>query len=60
MVDSNMYVRIENDNQLVIVVYVYDIIFDGCKNEICKEFFYQMQTKFEMSMVGELSYFLGL
>ena len=27
---------------------------------MCKDFANQMQTEFEMSMIGELSYFLGL
>jgi len=60
MVDNNLYVWTQNDNQLVIVVYVDDIIFGGCKYEICKQFSDQMQIEFEMSMVSELSYFLGL
>jgi hypothetical protein len=42
------------------LVYVDDIIF-GCTNESSVQWFdNSMQTKFEMSMIGELSYFLGL
>ena len=42
------------------MVYVDDIIF-GCTNESFVQWFSNsMQTKFEMSMIGELSYFLGL
>jgi hypothetical protein len=42
------------------LVYVDDIIF-GCTNESFVQWFANsMQTKFEMSMIGELSYFLGL
>jgi len=44
----------------VIVVYVDDIIFGSKKNKICKEFSNQMQSEFEISLVGDLSYFLGL
>lgn len=60
MVDSKLYVRAQNDNQLIIIMYVDDIIFGGFKNKICKEFFDQMQIEFEISMMGEFSYFLGL
>jgi hypothetical protein len=42
------------------LVYVDDIIF-GCTNESFVQWFANsMQIEFEMSMIGELSYFLGL
>jgi hypothetical protein len=42
------------------LVYVDDIIF-GCTNESSVQWFANsMQTEFEMSLIGELSYFLGL
>jgi hypothetical protein len=59
-VDINLYIKFEGDNLLVVLVYVDDIIF-GCTNESYVQWFANsMQTKFEMSMIGELSYFLGL
>ena len=60
MVDSNLYIKSEKANQLIVVVYVDDIIFGGSKNELCKNFADNMQTEFEMSMIGELAFFLGL
>jgi len=36
MVDNNMYIKTEHNYQLFIVFYVDDIIFGGCKDEICK------------------------
>ena len=60
MVDSNLYIKSENNHQVIIVVYVDDIIFGGSKDEMCKDFANQMQIEFEMSMIGELSYFLSL
>lgn len=60
MVDSNLYVKIMKDYQLIIIFYVDDIIFGGCKDEICKEFIDQMQNEFEISMLCKFSYFLGL
>ena len=37
-----------------------DIIFDATKQSLCKKFTNLMQEKFEMSMMEELTYFLGL
>lgn len=45
---------------MVVVVYVDDIIFDGNRDEQCKDFAERMRTEFEMSMIGELSFFHGL
>ena len=41
-------------------MYVDDIIFDSNNNTLCEEFVATMQGEFEMSMMGELTYFLGL
>jgi hypothetical protein len=59
-VDNNLYIKSEGDDLLVVLVYVDDIIF-GCTNDPSVQWFSNsMQTEFEMSMIGELSYFLGL
>jgi hypothetical protein len=60
IVDNNLYIKSEGDNLLVVLVYVDDIIF-GCTNQSSIQWFANsMKTEFEMSMIGELSYFLGL
>jgi hypothetical protein len=60
IVDSNMYIKFEGDDFLVVLVYVDDIIF-GCTNDPSVQWFTNsMQIEFEMSLIGELSYFLGL
>ena len=41
-------------------MYVDDIIFGSNNNTLCEEFVATMQVEFEMSMMGELTYFLGL
>ena len=41
-------------------MYVDDIIFGLTNNSLCQEFVLDMQGEFEMSMMGELNYFLGL
>jgi hypothetical protein len=59
-IDNNLYNKSEGDDLLVVLVYVDDIIF-GCTNDPSVHWFANsMQTEFEMSMIGKLSYFLGL
>ena len=58
--DNNLYVKEANGKHLVVLVYVDDIIFAGDDSNLCDEFAAQMQEHFEMSMMGELKYFLGL
>ena len=41
-------------------IYVDDIIFGATNETLCKEFFSCMQKEFEISMMGELNFFLGL
>ena len=57
-VNSNVYLK-EIDNGLLIVeVFVDDIIFGG-DDEASEAFAVEMK-EFEMSMIGEMKYFLGL
>ena len=37
-----------------------DIIFGSTNKKLCSKFAKLMQTKYEMSMMGELTFFLGL
>jgi len=41
-------------------IYVDDIIFGATQDSVSEEFVAAMQGEFEMSMMGELSFFLGL
>ena len=59
-VDSNLYIKIENDKLLILVVYVDDIIFGSNEESMSQSFALVMQKEFEMSLLGELTYFLGL
>nr|GEV17920.1 hypothetical protein [Tanacetum cinerariifolium] len=45
---------------LLVQVYVDDIIFGSTKKELCNEFEKMMHKKFQMSSMGELTFFLGL
>jgi hypothetical protein len=58
--DNNLYIKIEEQNMIVVVVYVDDIIFGSNLTILSKRFATEMQKEFEMSMLGELTFFLGL
>ncbi|GJW38495.1 retrovirus-related pol polyprotein from transposon TNT 1-94 [Tanacetum coccineum] len=45
---------------LLVQVYVDDIIFGSTKKSLCTEFEKMMHKKFQMSSIGELTFFLGL
>ena len=45
---------------MIVQIYVGDIIFGSTKELLCQEFAETMQAEFEMSMMGELTFFLGL
>ena len=59
ILDTFLYIKLENENHLTIVAYIDDIIFRGSINTMCQKFSKEMRNKFEMSMLGELSFFLG-
>ena len=58
--DSNLYIKFENKNMIIIVVYVDDIIFGSDLQIMSVNFASEMKKEFEMSMLGELTFFLGL
>jgi len=45
---------------MLVQVYVDDIIFGSNSNSLCEKFVAAMHGEFEMSMMGELTYFSGL
>ncbi|KAL4011410.1 hypothetical protein IC575_028468 [Cucumis melo] len=44
---------------LIVQIYVDDIMFGSTNSSLCEEFSKCMHNEFEMSMMGELSFFLG-
>lgn len=59
-IDKTLFIK-ENDGKLMIAhIYMDDIVFGGLSDEMVQHFVKQMQSEFEMSLVGELAYFLGL
>ena len=59
-VDTTIFIKIKSHDILLVQIYVDDIIFGSTNELLCKEFFHDMQSEFEMSMMGELNFFLGL
>ena len=59
-VDNKLHTKIGNDKLLIIVVYVDDIIFGSNEESMSQNFTLVMQQEFEMSLLGDLNYFLGL
>ena len=49
----------EHGDLFVCQIYVDDIIFGSTNQKSCEEFSRVMTQKFEISMMGELNYFLG-
>jgi hypothetical protein len=59
-IDNNLYIKTKGNDLLIVLVYVDDIIFGCNKDSLVKWFASAMESEFEMPMIGELSFFLGL
>ncbi len=57
--DNNLYLKKIENGLLIIIVFVDDIIFGG-NDEASDKFLEDMKNDFEMSMIGEMKFFLGL
>ena len=57
--DSTLFTRKLNNDLFVCQIYVDDIIFGSTNKVFCEEFSKIMTKRFEMSMMGELKFFLG-
>ncbi|KAH9801427.1 hypothetical protein KPL71_001026 [Citrus sinensis] len=58
--DTTIFVKHKNQDILIVQIYVDDIIFCSTNELLCKDFSSCMSQEFEMSMMKELKYFLGL
>ncbi|GJW71787.1 retrovirus-related pol polyprotein from transposon TNT 1-94 [Tanacetum coccineum] len=59
-VDPTLFTRQAGNNILLVQIYGDDIIFASTNTAMCNEFANQMTNKFKMSMMGKMSFFLGL
>ena len=55
--DNNLYIKVSQGNILLIEVYVDDIIFGSNDDRLIQKFAKDMKNEFEMSLLGELSFF---
>ena len=56
---STLYTKNIDNNLFVCQIYIDDIIFGSTNKKFCEEFSRTMTKRFEMSMMGELKFFLG-
>ncbi|GJS08738.1 putative ribonuclease H-like domain-containing protein [Tanacetum coccineum] len=59
-IDKTLFIKKERGDILLVHVYVDDIIFGSTKKSLCVEFEQMMHKRFQMSSMGELTFFLGL
>ena len=55
-----LFVKRDEKSLIVAQVYADDIVFGSTIDHLAHEFLEEMKREFEMSMVGELNYFIGL
>jgi hypothetical protein len=58
-VDNTLFTKIINNELFICQIYVDDNIFGFTNLKVCKDFSDLMTREFEMSMTGELNFFLG-
>ncbi|GKC22552.1 putative ribonuclease H-like domain-containing protein [Tanacetum coccineum] len=59
-IDKTLFTKRVKCDILLVQVYVDDVIFGSTKKGLCTEFEKLMHKKFQMSSMGELTFFLGL
>ncbi|GKE29398.1 retrovirus-related pol polyprotein from transposon TNT 1-94 [Tanacetum coccineum] len=58
-IDNTLFVYKTQTDVILVQIYVDDIIFGSTSTKLCKQFAKLMTQKYEMSMMGVLTYFLG-
>ncbi|GJX88934.1 putative ribonuclease H-like domain-containing protein [Tanacetum coccineum] len=59
-IDKTLFIKKKKSDIMLVQVYVDDIIFGSTKKSMCTEFEDCMHKRFQMSSMGELTFFLGL
>ncbi|GJW57070.1 putative ribonuclease H-like domain-containing protein [Tanacetum coccineum] len=59
-IDKTLFIRRNKKDIMLVQVYVDDIIFGSTNKSWCADFEALMQSRFQMSSMGELTFFLGL
>ena len=60
LIDKTLFVKTRGKDLLFVQIYVDDILFGATNDSLCKKFSDIMCREFEMSLMGELNFFLGL
>jgi len=55
-----IFIKKKKDDIFLVQVYIDDIIFYSTNETLCEDFVEAMKSEFQMFMMGELNYFLGL
>jgi hypothetical protein len=59
-VDKTLFTLKHGNDFLLVQIYVDDIIFGGSSHVLVSSFQEMMEKEFQMSMMGELTFFLGI
>ncbi|GJS61193.1 retrovirus-related pol polyprotein from transposon TNT 1-94 [Tanacetum coccineum] len=59
-IDQTLFITKHREDTLLVQIYVDDIIFGSTNPKLSKRFGKLMHSKFDMSMMGELKFFLGI
>nr|GEU91908.1 putative ribonuclease H-like domain-containing protein [Tanacetum cinerariifolium] len=59
-IDQTLFIKKEKGDILLVQIYVDDIIFGATNKDLCKSFKKLMKDKFQMSSMGELTFYLVL
>ncbi|GJT07398.1 putative ribonuclease H-like domain-containing protein [Tanacetum coccineum] len=59
-IDKTLFIKKDKNDIMLVQVYVDDIIFGSTKRSWCDEFEALMKSRFQMSSMGELTFFLRL
>nr|GEY61290.1 ribonuclease H-like domain-containing protein [Tanacetum cinerariifolium] len=59
-IDQTLFIKKQKGDILLVQIYVDDIIFGATNKDLCRSFEKLMKDKFQMSSMGELTFFLGL
>ncbi|GJR39203.1 putative ribonuclease H-like domain-containing protein [Tanacetum coccineum] len=59
-IDKTLFIKKDKNDIMLVQVYVDDIIFGSTKRSWCDKFEALMKSRFQMSSMGELTFFLGL
>nr|GEW88949.1 putative ribonuclease H-like domain-containing protein [Tanacetum cinerariifolium] len=59
-IDQTLFIKRQKGDILLVQIHVDDIIFGATNKDLCKSFEKLMKEKFQVSLMGELTFFFGL